>query len=199
MIKIADLEVTFCWHGHERNWQWRPLNEATVMHIKTCVRDCLLAKLWLNANCAHSNLHTNDANKIFETWLLDYNAEEKQAILADWDMLSQLNSRVDQLHRFGNGGNLDQIAQDVDLLEERRYESEDSSLRWAVLSLPETDPLRTILLCAGSMSDKKQYIAEYWQLLEQAEQILVKRKWCLLDWVKNRHPHSALIFTALNI
>lgn len=193
MLDTADLEVTFCWHPHEKNWKWQPLSRNTVNMVKRCVRECIYAKWWLNANCAHTNLHKNNADEIFEVWLARYKPKVKAALLEKWKFLGQLNSRVDQLHRFGNGGNLDKISWDCDLLEERKHESEDSSCEKAIYSLPQNDPLRIILLCAGAMSQQNHYVNEYWELLKTAEEILVARKRFLLDWVKMKQSPSILL------
>ena len=194
---LDDLEVAFCWRPHEKNWKWQPLSRKTVHVVKRCVRECIFAKWWLNANCAHTNLHKNNADKIFEDWLARYKPKGKDALLERWKFLGQLNSRVDQLHRFGNGGNLDKISWDCDLLNERRHESEDPSYEQAVYSLAEDDPLRIILLCAGTMSQQNHYVDDYWGLLKTAEEILVERKGFLLDWVKMKQSPKVLLLTPL--
>ena len=193
MKSIHELEVTWCWHVHEKNWQWQPLNPKTFDKVRKCVRECTLAKWWLNANCAHTNNHPNNADEIFEAWLSRYKPIGKTALLERWKFLGQLNSRVDQLHRFGNGGNLDKISWDYDLLNERRADSEDLSLKEAVYLLSEDDPLKIILLCAGSMSQQNHYVDEYWELLKTAEEILVERKVFLLDWVKMKQYPRILL------
>lgn len=199
MINVANLEVTFCGRVHERNWQGKPLSESTVKSVRKCVKECIFAKWWLNANCAHANFHEHNADEIFRSGLDFYSEREANRILAEWGFINQLNARIDQLHRFWNGGNLDKITRELDLIEESRYDWEDLSLAWIVRLLPEENSLKTLLLCAGTMSDKQEFIPEYWQLLEQAERILVDRKRFLLDWVKNKQPLSALSFTVLGV
>ncbi len=197
MLGIAGLEVTYCWHTHEKNWIWEPLNRHTVTKVKRCVRECIFAKWWLNANCAHTSNHENNADEIFEAWLAQYSPKGRAALLKNWKFLGQLNSRVDQLHRFGNGGNLDKISWDYDLIEERKHDEEDFSCEQAVYSLMENDPLKIILLCVGTMSQQNHSVDEYWELLKTAEEILVERKEFLLDWVKMKQSPKALLLTPL--
>lgn len=181
---VHDLTAKICRHTHERNWEWRPSVLDTAQYVENAVCNCINARMGLESWCAHVGwLHRFNATDIFNHDLSKSSIQEEQKndMREQWRVLCDLKSYIDQLHRKGHGGDLEKVWNGYT---EPPYKS-------SVINLKIDDPLVALFGRVKDLYNDKIIDINYWALLWEIEDIVMRRKSALLSIVQAHTPKWA--------